>query len=83
MQTQPEGRFILLADASIQALDWQSFSNDELHDELALRLSDHQFAMTLRPTVPLVRCYERNDEYKRWAATYNGYAKTMVFSTWH
>ena len=28
-ETVPEGRFILLSDASTQVLDWQSFSNDE------------------------------------------------------
>ena len=79
MQTEQEERFAWLSDASTQVLDWQSFSNDELHDELAFRLSDHQFAMTSRQAVPLVRCYERKDEYKRWGATYNGYAKQWYF----
>ena len=75
VQTDNEERFVLLSDASTQVLDWQSFSNDELHDELAFRLSDYQFAMRSRHAVPLVRCYERKDVYKRWGATYNGDAK--------
>ena len=74
-EIEPEGRFILLSDASTQVLDWQSFSNDELHDELAFRLSDYQFAMSSLHAVPLVRCFERKDVYKRWGATYNGDAK--------
>jgi len=40
-QTEDEGRFILLSDASTQALDWQSFSNDELHNEIAVRAIPH------------------------------------------
>ena len=55
------------------------FSNDELQDELAFRLSDHQFAMTSRHAVPLVRCCERKDVYKRWGATYNGDAKQWYY----
>ena len=75
MQTDQEERFALLSDASTQVLDWQSSSNYELQDELAFGLSDHQFAMTSRYSVPLVRCYELKDVYKRWGATYNGDAK--------
>ena len=71
MHTEQEERF--------QVLDWQSFSNDELHDELAFRLSGHQFAMTSRYSVPLVRCYERKDDYKSWGATYNGDAKQWYY----
>ncbi len=78
-QTEDEGRFILLSDASTQALDWQSFSNDELEAELAFRLSDHQFAMTSRTPVPLVRCFDRKDTYKAWGAAYNGDAKQWYF----
>ena len=78
-QTEDERRFILLSDASTQALDWQSFSNDELEAELAFRLSDHQFAMTSRTSVPLVRCFDRKDTYKAWGATYNGDAKQWYF----
>ena len=70
---------MLLSDASTQVHDWQSFSNDELQDELAFRLSDHQFAMTSRQAVPLVRSYERKDVYKRWWATYNGDAKQWYY----
>jgi len=50
-----------------------------LHDELAFRLSYSQFAMTSRHSVPLVRCFERKDVYKRWGATYNGDAKQWYF----
>ena len=50
-----------------------------MHDELAFRLSDRQFAMTSRYAVPLVRCYERKDVYKRWGATYNGDAKQWYY----
>ena len=78
-QTEDEGRFILLSDASTQALDWQSFSNDELHDEIAFRLSNHHFAMSSRHEVPLVRCYDRKDTYKAWGATYNADAKQWYF----
>ena len=74
-EVEPERRFILLSDASTQALDWQSFSNDELHDELAFRLSDYQFAMSSRYAVLLVRCFDRKDAYKAWGATYNLDAK--------
>ena len=52
---------------------------DELHDELAFRLSDHQFAMSSRQTVPLVRGYEQKDVYKSWGATYNGDAKQWYY----
>ena len=79
MQTEQEERFILLTHASTQVLDWQSFSNDELQDELAFRLSDHQFAMASRHSVPLVRYYERKYVYKLWGATYNGDAKQWYY----
>ena len=75
VQTDTEERFILLSDASTQALDWQSFSNDELQDEIAFRLSDYHFAMTSRDAIPLARCYERREIYKAWGATYNGDTK--------
>ena len=55
------------------------FSNDELHDELAFRLSDCKFAMSSRHAVPLVRCFERKDIYKAWGATYNPDAKQWYF----
>jgi len=74
-QTDTEERFILLSDASTQALDWQSFSNDELQNEIAFRLSDYHFAMTSRDAIPLARCYERRETYKAWGATYNGDTK--------
>jgi hypothetical protein len=79
VQTESEERFVLLSDASTQVLDWQSLSNDELHDELAFRLSDHQFAMTSRYSVPLVQCYTITDVYKRWGATYHGDAKQRYY----
>jgi len=79
VQTEREERFVLLSDASTQVLDWQSFSHDELQDELAFRLSGHQFAMTSRQSVPLVRCYERKDVYNMWGATYNGDAKQWYY----
>jgi hypothetical protein len=79
VQTDTEERFILLSDASTQALDWQSFSNDELHDEIAFRLSNDHFAMSSRHATPLVRCYERRETYKAWGATYNGDAKQWYF----
>ena len=78
-EVEPERRFVLLSDASTQALDWQSFSNDELHDEIAFRLSDYHFAMSSRHAIPLVRCYERKDMYKAWGATYNVDAKQWYF----
>ena len=78
-EVELEGRFILLSDASTQVLDWQSFSNDELHDELAFRFSEYQFAMSSRHAVPLVRCFERKDVYKRWGAAYDGDAKQWYF----
>ena len=74
-EIEPEGRFILLSDASTQVLDWQSFSNDELHEELAFRLSNYQFAMGTHYPVPLARCYERKDVYKRWGAICDGDTK--------
>jgi len=79
VQTDTEERFILLSDASTQALDWQSFSNDELHDEIAFRLSNYHFAMSSHRAVPLVRCYDRKDTYKAWGATYNADAKQWYF----
>jgi len=79
VQTDTEERFILLSDASTQSLDWQSFSNDELHNEIAFRLSNHHFAMSSRHEVPLVRCYDRKDTYKAWGATYNADAKQWYF----
>ena len=79
MQTEREEGFVMLGDASTQVHDWQSFSNDELQDELAFRLSDHQFAMTSRQAAPLVQRYERKDVYKRWGATYNGDAKQWYY----
>ena len=79
VQTEREERFVLLSDASTPVLDWQSFSNDELQDELAFRLSDHQFAMTSRTSVRLVRCFDRKDTYKAWGATYNGDANQWYF----
>ena len=78
-EVEPERRFILLSDASTQALGWQSLSNDELHDELAFRLSEYQFAMSSRYAVPLVRCFDRKDAYKAWGATYNPDAKQWYF----
>ena len=78
-EVEPERRFVLLSDASTQALDWQSFSNDELHDEIAFRLSDYHFAMSSRRAIPLVRCFERKDTYKAWGATYNADAKQWYF----
>ena len=56
-EVEHERRFVILSDASTQALDWQSFSNDELHDEIAFRLSDYHFAMSSRHAIPLVRCF--------------------------
>jgi len=78
-EVEPERRFVLLSDASTQALDWQSFSNDELHDEIAFRLSDYHFAMSSRHAIPLVLCFERKDTYKAWGATYNDDAKQWYF----
>ena len=78
-EVEPARRFVLLSDASTQALDWQSFSNDELHDEIAFRLSDYHFAMSSRHAIPLVRCFERTDTYKAWGATYNADAKQWYF----
>ena len=79
VQTEREERFVLLSDASTQVLHWQSFSNDEFHGELAFRLSYCQFAMTSRHAVPLVRCFERKDVYKRWGATYKGETEQWYF----
>jgi hypothetical protein len=78
-EDERERRFILLSDASTQALGWQSFSNYELHDEIAFRRSDYHFAMSSRHEVPLVRCYDRKDTYKAWGATYNADAKQWYF----
>jgi hypothetical protein len=55
------------------------FSNDELQDELAFRLSDPRFALTMRQSVPLVRNYDRREAYKQWNATYNGDAKQWYY----
>jgi len=74
-EVEPERIFIHLSDAITQVLDWQSFSNDELHDELAFRLSNYQFAMGTHYPVPFVRCYERKDVYKRWGAIFDGDTK--------
>ena len=79
IQTDREEIFVLQSDASTRALDWQSFSNDELHDELAFRLSDYHFAMTSRHAIPLVRCFDIKDTYKAWGATYNPDAKQWYF----
>ena len=60
---------------ALKLLTGSHFSNDELHDEIAFRLSDYHFAMTSRNAIPLIRCYERKDTYKAWGATYNAEAK--------
>ena len=55
------------------------FLNDELHDELAFRLSDPHFALTSRQSVPLIRNYDRREMYKEWGATYNGGAQEWYY----
>ena len=81
MQTEEEDETpkVLFCDASTQANDWQSFSHDELQDELAFRLSAPHFALTLHQSVPLIRNYDRREMYKEWGATYNGGAKEWYY----
>ena len=62
-----------LRDASTQVNDRQSFSNDKLqYDDIALRCSAHQFALTMDICIPLIRDYERRGAYKQWNAIYDG-----------
>ena len=79
VQTEPEGRFILLAYASTQVLDWQSFSNDELHDELAFRLQIISSLCLHAMQFLLCDVSKERMSIQRWGATYSGDAKQWYF----
>ena len=62
-------------DANTQVNDRQSYSIQELDNEVSVRLSNQIFPLVTRPWTPLARLYERRALYKASGAIYNGEAK--------
>ena len=70
-------------DVGSQLRHWQSFSSDEIAEEIAYRLSTHRFAFTSNEPVPLHRDYHRREAYKKGGEPPTMESnKTMVISSW-
>ena len=55
--------------------DWQSYSNQELENEISFRLSSLLCPLVTKTLIPLARLFERRALYKASGAIYNGDAK--------
>ena len=65
-----------MKDVGIQTSTWQSYSSDELENEIVFRLSNAAFSTTCLHPVPLRPDYNRRYQYKTLGAVYNATTQT-------
>ena len=67
---------ITMRGMSVQTSTWESYSTDEVENEIAFRLSTPYFSMITHVSIPLRQDHSRRVQYKAAGATYNGTSQT-------